>query len=784
MNDFLARALDLDALRFGAENVRLGFERPMPGWAWFGMLAGCAVFAFWSYSRLTGAAWARMALATLRTLLLALLLVLFAGPQLVERTETTEQDWVLVLVDRSASMTVADATVDDDARAQRDAQLRAMLADSWPTWARMADERTVVWLGFDAGAYELAANPGSGLALAEPAGRRTDLASALDQALRRAAARPLAGVVVFSDGRSVDEPGRAALRRLQAERVPVHVMPLGSTEPIADFAVRRIEAPRSAFVDDITPVRALIERLGSGAGGATLRLVDAATGITLDERRLDADDFTPGGIEVALTHRAVDPGEADWRVEIVPDREDLIPGNNTAQARLELVDRPLRVLYVDGYPRWEQRYLKNLLIRERSVVSSNLLLAPNRRYQQESDVELQRLPVSIEEWAEYDVVVLGDVSPEVFSTVQLENLREHIATRGAGLLWIGGPGATPSAWAGGALADLLPFTGGVESVTPSTLGVIVEPATTSEAAGVLRLGDDIEDQWPASLRDPASGWSVLRWSQRLDVSALKPAATPLAWAVVADDIGATDPEAWPLVVSMRYGAGRTVFVGTDEIWRWRYGQGELLPERFWLQIVRLLGRESLSRSGKSAALVISPRRAELGQPVRVAVELLDQSLVDAAPSAIEVRLTRRPDAGEDPDALTGAIDLTLRPEQRGGRVYAATWLPGEPGVWRAEVNESLLASLDLTDEAVVSHPDDELRSPETDHDLLARLADQTGGVVLQASDLDNLPALLPNRRQRIINEQTEALWDSPLALTLLLLLVTVEWVGRRLVRLV
>jgi len=784
MNDFLARVFDLETLQFGAENVRLGFERPMPGWAWFGLIAGGALFAFWSYSRLNGPVVARAALATVRAMLLALLLVLLAGPQLVERTETTEQDWVLVLVDRSASMTVADATQGADARAQRDEQLRALLDDSWPTWAQMAAERTIVWLGFDTGAYELPADAAGGLELGAPDGRRTDLAGALDQALRKAAARPLAGVVVFSDGRSVDEPSRAALRRLQAERVPVHVLPLGSSEPIADFAVRRIEAPRSAFVDDITPVRALVERLGEGAGGATLRLVDADTGIVLDERRLESADFTGGAVEVALTHRAVDAGEVQWRVEIVPDREDLIPGNNQALARVELVDRPLRVLYVDGYPRWEQRYLKNLLIRERSVLSSNLLLAPNRRYLQEGDVELQRLPVSIEEWAEYDVVVLGDVSPEVFSSAQLDNLREHIATRGAGLLWIGGQGSTPSAWRSGPLADLLPFNGAAESVTPSARGVIVEPAVTSEAAGVLRLGDTIEDQWPSALRDPSSGWSVLRWSQRIEPASLKPAATPLAWAVVAEDAGTDGADIWPLVVSMRYGAGRTVYVGTDEIWRWRYGQGELLPERFWLQIVRLLGRESLSRSGRAAALVITPRRAEIGQPVRVAVELLDQSLVDAAPGSIQVRLTRRPEAGEDPDALTGAIDLTLRPEQRGSRVYAATWLPNEPGVWRAEVEESLLAGLDLTDETVVSHPDDELRSPETDHPLLARLASQTGGVVLGAGDLDQLPTLLPNRRQRIINEQTEPLWDSPPALGLLLLLLTVEWVGRRLVRLV
>jgi len=787
MNDLLARLLDLETLRLGQEQVRLGFERDLPGWAWVGLLASAAVYAFWTYSRLTGASVGRWLLAATRTALLALLLALLLGPQLIERSETTEQDWVLALVDRSASLRVADAPASGDAadgaRVTREQQLRDMLDASWPTWRRMSEERTVVWLGFDAGAYDLDGGA-EGVQLGEPDGRRTDIADAVDQALRRAAARPLAGVVLFTDGRSVNEPARSALRRLQAEQAPAHVVPLGASAPIADFALRRVEAPRSAFVDDITPVRTLIERAGIGASGATVRLIDEETGATLDQRRIAPSDFDGGAVEIALTHRAVDPGDAQWRVEIVPDDEDLIPGNNARRVRLALVDRPLRVLYIDGYPRWEQRYLKNLLLRERSVVSTNLLLAPNRRYQQESDVELQRLPVSIEEWAEFDVVILGDVTSEVFSGAQLENLREHIASRGAGLLWIGGPGAMPGAWRSGPLADLLPFTGGPESVTPTTEGVIVEPAATSEAAGVLRLGASIESPWPAELRDPATGWSVLRWAQRIRPEALKPAATPLAWAVPAAAVNETSPQRWPLIVSMRYGAGRTVYVGADEIWRWRFGQGELLPERFWLQLVRLLGRESLSRSGRPAALTITPRRAQVAQPVRVAVELLDQSLIDAAPASISVRLTRRPEPGEEVDPLSAAVDLTLRPERRGGRVYAAAWLPGEPGAWTAEVRESMLNAEELSDEVVVSHPDDELRNPEADHDLLRRLAEQTGGSVLTLDDLERLPTLLPNRRQRVINERTEALWDTPLALALVLTLLTLEWAGRRLVRLV
>src|SRR5690606_20500890 len=124
--------------------------------------------------------------------------------------------------------------------------------------------------------------------LGQPSGRRTSIGAALDQGLRRAAARPLSSVIIVSDGRSVDEPTRAAIRRLRAERVPVHVVPLGSPDPVGDLAVRRAEGPGVAFVGDVAPVTVDLERLGAAEGiGGTVRMTDAATGLLLDEQRVD-----------------------------------------------------------------------------------------------------------------------------------------------------------------------------------------------------------------------------------------------------------------------------------------------------------------------------------------------------------------------------------------------------------------------------------------------------------------------------------------------------------------
>ena len=811
MNALLNRLFGLGGdVGFGGDGVQFAFARPMPAWAWLLVILVAGAVSFWSYSSLTGSRPARMALAAVRGVVLVLLAALISGPQLVRPNERVEKDWVLVLLDRSASLSIADAP----GGRTRDQQLREAISDAWPAFAALAKERTVVWLGFDSGIYDLklieqSGGAATGVDPGKADGRRTSIGAALDQALARAAARPLSGVVIVSDGRSADEPGRAAIKRLQSERIPVFTVALGSPDAVADLGVHAADAPAMAFLNDTVPVSLEIDRSGATRGGGAPRgkvqLIDKATGLVLDERPLDPEVWAePGGgkdakrAHVTLTSKPQEAGKRTWVARIVPDGPDLIQENNSAEVSIELVDRPLRIVQFDGYPRWEYRYIKNLLLREKSIRSASLLLASNRQYLQEGEMLLDALPRSPEEWARFDVVIMGDLPASMFSREQLEQLREHIAVRGAGLLWVGGPGATPGAWRDSPLADLLPFSmasgeGGDQSVRAWDEPVVMVPGPAARRLRLLELGETPEEGWPAKLSDPHTGWSLLHYAQRIDPATLKPTAEVLASFVAASAPVGETAHATPAVLSMRYGAGRVLYVATDEIWRWRYARGEALPERFWLPLLRLQGRESLARASKPATLEVNPRRPEVEQPVRLAVTLLDQSLVDAAPGSLTVRLKRGDEAGRGPGSST---DLTLAPEMgsrtgpRGAsRSFATTWLPPEPGKYRVDVADALLSAAALSGDVEVTLPDDELRHPETDHPLLARLAEATkdgGGRVMAASDLRNLvdPAVLPNRQVRITGTpDIEPLWDKPLSLALLVTLLALEWVGRRLIKL-
>lgn len=791
---FTSRLFALRELGFGQDGVTLGFDRPLPGWGWLLVVMGCALLGWWGYRRLEGPKSARIALAGVRGLLLLVLVVLACGPRLERVSERLEPDWVMVLVDRSVSMRVADAPIaaEGSTRATRDQQARAILQRHAPMFAELAQDREVVWLGFDAAAFDLRARSGSQAdsaagppQLPQADGRRTAIGAAISSALTRAAARPLSAVVVLSDGRSIDEPGAAALRRLVGERVPVHVVPLGSPQAASDVAIARAVAPEAAFARDQAPVNVRLDRRGPAQGSSgTLRLVDTATGEVLDEVRLDAGDERWQGDEASVTLVAneLQAGEAQWAVRFVPDTPDLLPDNDQATLRIRIVDRPLRVLYVDGTPRWERRYITSMLLREESVRSSSLLLAARRSFIEEGNVTIGYPPTSDEGWAEYDIVIIGDVRSGLFSSEQLDQLREHVASRGAGVLWIGGASHTPASWRGTPMEDLLPFRlDQGQGVASTSDPVMLERTASGERLGVLRLDEALSD-WPAYLSDPATGWNRLWWSQRVDEAALKPTTEVLARFKPAD--GGT--RSWPAVMTMPYGAGRVVYVATDELWRYRYGRGEPLFERFYLPLVRMQARGRLARTGAEAALSVSPRPALVERPARIEVRLLDQSLVDRRLPALRVQV--RP-IGEGSQGATPQ-SLTLGIEDTGARRalsqgYAASWLPTEPGTYEVLVDEPLLAPLGLRQEIEVLADSDELRDPLADHDRLIALAERTGGRVLTIDTLGELPEVLPRREVVIAGQpQIEPFWDRPIVLVLLLVLLTLEWVGRRLIRLI
>ena len=782
--------LGLDRVDWSDPRALLGWRYSLEVWQWllFGSVA--LVLSIWSYRHLLGSRYARAGLTIVRTMILLAVLALLAGPMIVILDQNVERDWLVMLVDRSESMTIRDTWSSESmgGMVSRDESLRASLLSHSRVFEDVdfLRDRRLVWLGFDEATYSIQPPWAEQKSWPSADGQFTLLRTALEQTLRRAVGKPIAGIVLLTDGRSAQSTGAGLVRKLNQRGARIFAVPLGGRITPLDLAVGRVDAPQKAFVNDDVPVTVRIERNPPEAqvdlSRLRVKLVDAQTSEVMDEVTASEATFER---PLNLIGRAAAIGPVTWRVELEYDAlesgaldqpavVDPVPQNNHAIASIELVDQPIRVLYVEGLPRWEYRYLKDLLIREKSLSSSMMLISADRQFAQEGDEPITRLPNSPEEWAAYDVIVIGDVPADWMTHEQLTMLHDHVAVRGAGLLWIGGPFNTPRGYEGSALTDLLPMRrpGAVKRLA-TTRTVSMYPWPAADSLHVLRLQD----------RTDQAGWAslpALQWVQ--DVGWLKQ---------IAEVLAASEPEsaehAAPLVVRMRYGAGQSIYVATDETWRWRFGRGELHFGQFWTGLIRMLGRHRIQQHTRDVRFDLPYRRLELGQSVTVDLRIEDAILMKRDLARIAVAVYRdRPSRDE-----LERFDLLPRRESNsaesglfGGAYYRAAWRPGSTGKLILRVVEPALDALNITDRIEVVRPDTELRHTQPDHNRLARLAEQTGGRVLQLDELDQLPDAATSRAEATDIDLSEPLWDSPLALILILLLLTVEWVGRKLIRLV
>lgn len=754
--------------------VSLVFERPLPAWAWLIASVVAVLIAWWSYRRLQGTTRhlsraLRGVLVVLRVLALMLLAFLIAGPSVRFEKTSIEPDRLTVLVDRSRSLTIADGP----GGITREAQLRDVLQSSLGVLDGIARTKRIDFVGFSGGAFSIAVE-GNRVAqsIGEPLGERTDLDAALRQAVARGAGEPLSGILLLSDGRSGTPVSPETLRILERDSIRLFPVALGSRDRVGDAAIISTAAPARAFVRDRVPVEVRIDR-GGIVGSLSVRLVDAETGAELARRELGAEDDAGAGAggngreqTVVLDATADAAGARRWRAELVTERADLVRGNDTRDVALEFVSRPLRVLYVEGTSRWEYRYFKNLLTREKDVESSIMLLSADRDFAQEGNMPIARLPRTREEFARYDLFVIGDVPSGFFSPDQLAIIRNEVAERGAGLMWMAGERSTPASWEGTPLADLFPFRPPL-ALEARTGASLMRPTGAAERLGVLRLSDDA-DGWPDVLTSSELQWPRLRYVQSVPRSRLKPTAEVLAEAESAGGV-ASEPTA--AVARMRFGAGEVVFVATDEIWRWRYGQGERYPEKFWVPLVRLLARESLAQGEQRASLQVEPPRVSPGESVVVTLRFADEETAQQGAASIPVDIV-----GAD-GAPLGRVDLV-----REGGLATATLPVDRIGAFRAIASDPSFGRAESAFEVV--RRDDELRQGDTDHAALEELARRTGGQMLDGSMIADLPRLLPQRSREIDQSQMRSLWDTPAALTLLLVLLGSEWIGRRLLRLV
>jgi len=742
----------------------------------------------------------RVVLGTLRGLLLLFVLMLLNQPVLTLSQDRVEPSVVAILIDESVSMRVRDVGEASDARARLSAILDLATANDAQLLRDLAKQHVVRIYTFDGHAESLGTliktvedqpNPSVTVAVeslgqVSAEGQNTQVLTSIQDVLRDLQGQRLAGVVVFTDGR--ETPARALaepLATIKSFGVKVFPVPVGSDQPPQNIAIESMTVQDNAFKGDIVTVKVNLRASGYEPGHeVTLVLKDKKTGALLgapdSPREVTVSVPDSGLVEAELQLKPEQIGTLDLEIEALRQPGELDDADNVRTAQISVLDARIAVLYVDGYPRWDYRYLKNEMMRDKTVDISCLLTSADATFAQEGDIPIRRFPESIEELMAYDVILFGDVDPRQFTDAQLQLVNEFVSKRGGGFGMVAGPMWSPAAFRGTSIESILPVN--ISRVEPEVGATITEGfrsviTTVGTNSGIFRFFGDkavneryLKEDWPAVFWY-AKGATVKR-------------GVGEAYAEHPIDTGPDGRKA-PTLVLGRFGAGRTMFSAIDDSWRWRFYTGESIFNTFWVQQLRYLAR-SKKLGQRRVTLVTARPTYELGEQVKITMRVLDPTLVSQLPEQIRVEISEGSVTGttlpaSNPTEVGTLYRTEMLVRQEGENdLYELSYTADRVGQYVLQLPAIASGVEAMQVPITVAVPRLELATPAVDRTLLSRLASETLGQTVEFSQAaSKLPTLLPSVAKIIPVESAQPLWDAPLALAIFAVLITAEWVTRK-----
>src|SRR5690242_2861888 len=296
-------------------------------------------------------------------------------------------------------------------------------------------------------------------------GRSSDLAGALDETVKRSSGVPLSAVVIATDGASnVPRDLAATLRELRARDVPVFTVGVGNTARPMDAELTRINMPRRVLVGSRLDIEAFVGLTGYSATKVLIAIREDGRTVKTEEFNFRGNDTQAINLEITPNT----PGIHRYTVEITPLDGEITVENNKQDALVEVIPGPLRILYVEGEPRWELGKIReSLLPNEKNVTLVCLQrTGENKFYRQGigAQAELETgFPKTEEELFAYQGLIIGSVEAGFFTADELRNIEAFVARRGGGLLALGGRLSFDGGkYKGTTIDDLLPvsLTGG------------------------------------------------------------------------------------------------------------------------------------------------------------------------------------------------------------------------------------------------------------------------------------------------------------------------------------
>ena len=688
----------------------------------------------------------------------SLVLLLLWEPAVTVAELKSQQNIIALLVDDSRSMGIADAGA--DGKTARETAAVQALRQVLPGLEKRFQTRVY---RLDASLTRVRPDANDGAEKWKVDGTATHINAGLKQLLAETSDLPLGAVVLMTDGaeNSVGTAGAGidveTINALHNRRLPVHTVGFGKETPVRDAEVDDAVVASKAIANSRMTATVSFHQHGYSGQKAVLNVRDGQKLLASEAIELQRD-----GLEQSATvfFNSGEAGVKNVAFALEPLPGETSAANNSVARLVDVSGAQKRVLYVEGEPRWEYKFIRRAEAEDKGLqVVSMVRTTENKIYRQgiaDPSELADGFPVRAEDLFKYDAIILGSVEAGYFTPGQQELLREFVDKRGGGLLFLGGRSAlSDGAWGASSVADLFPT-----FLPPGKAQFRREPATvqlTSAGAEspVTRLLDE-------------RGANVERWRKLPYLADYEDPGTPKPGATVLVQMNAG--RTMPLLVTQNYGRGKTAVLATSGTWRWQMSSalGDPSHDLFWQQLLRWLAAES---PGQVEASMPEQVLMDEGH-VKLTADVKDRQFSPAADAKVMARVI-------GPAGGSAMVDFAPVPNKPG--MYEADWTAEKPGSYVAEITAGT-GKEELGKDVVAFRRDDGVAEnfhTEQNRALLEKLSEETGGRYWVRGELERLPREISYSEAGISVRDTKELWDMPVVFLVLLGLTATDWLLRR-----
>ena len=707
----------------------------------YGLLAAvlAAIFCFWRYlSRAQGP----ISLAIVRILFILVLGWCLFRPAERQRENEQLRPRFIVIADTSASMGLSPkaGTIPTRWTVVQDI-LKQRWATIIPAKAQVDTYTFDNVIGSKVGLRDLASG--------QPVGNGTRLRDSLQQILDRYRGQPVAGILLLSDGNDTRELGSEwTAGPWPAPIYSVRLEPPNSWEEVPDVRVIRVDTPRRVVAGWQSELTAVIAANGTKGQPINVQLYEDNKLLQELPLQIPAEGGTRE-VKFQLDHPTI--GTFTYKVKVPPLPKEVPTADNEFSVAVDVTDTKNRVLYVEGVPRFEFKFLRRALEKSKVVTPIILLQGPDGNLMSVGHAGSVNLTMAHDQLAQFKIIILGNMNAETLGDERAQSLLKFVDEGGSLILLGGDDSWSDHGFAATPLKTLIPIQR--DGSVPSREGHFNAVLTKEGAA------------------HPALQSLVKKWTHPMPVLSIYPGSKPSGGATT---VMSADDE--PLVVTQRFGQGKVAAILSNSLWRWQLQPGQQEEYlAFWDGLIQWLMPQASQVDALTLDLSADVEQLFLGDTLNLTVHTGGSRAATAGSVPVTVDI-QTPDGRKIPYPMQPSANA-----DKAGPIYSAPYKSDIGGMCTAVATATFEGrKIDSAPFSFYVKPFSPETSPRPqDVEVLMQLAKASGGLFCEQDQLDQVLSALDIKTTQEEHIAYTSLWNTPFILGGLMVLLSIDWILRK-----